>query len=36
MDFENTVALDEFGMTFDQLSHNEQEWVLDHIDTCLS
>ena len=36
MDFENTVANDEFGMNFDQLGYNEQEWVLDHINTCLS
>jgi hypothetical protein len=36
MDFENIVAMDEFGMEFDQLGENEQEWVLDHIENCLS
>ena len=36
MDFENVVAMDEFGMEFDQLGENEQEWVLDHIENCLS
>jgi|TARA_Y200000002_G_C22614855_1_gene635507 hypothetical protein len=36
MDFENVIALDEFGMEFNQLGENEQEWVLDHIEKCLS
>lgn len=36
MDFKDTVANEEFGMDFDQLGHNEQEWVIDHIDICLS
>ena len=26
----------EFGMDYDQLGHNEQEWVIDYIDICLS
>jgi len=36
MDFKNTVANEEFGMDYNQLSNNEQEWVIDHIETCLS
>jgi len=36
MDFEDVVALDEFSMKFEQLGENEQEWVLDHIEKCLS
>ncbi len=36
MDFKNTVANEEFGMDFDQLGDNEQQWVIDHIDMCLS
>ena len=36
MDFENVVANAEFGMDFTQLGENEQEWVLDHIERCLS
>ena len=36
MDFKNTVANEEFGMDYNQLGNNEQEWVIDHIETCLS
>ena len=35
MDFRNLVANDEFGLDYDQLGHNEQEWVKDHIEECL-
>ena len=36
MEFKNLVANDEFGMDYDQLGNNEQEWVIDYIDICLS
>jgi len=36
MDFKDLVANDEFGMDYDQLGQNEQEWVNDHIDICFS
>ena len=36
MDFRNLVANDEFGLDYDQLSHNEQECVIDYIDICFS
>ena len=36
MDFKDLVANEEFGMEFNQLGKNEQEWVLDHIENCLS
>ena len=36
MDFRNLVANDEFGLDYDQLGHNEQEWVIDYIDICIS
>ena len=36
MDFEDVVANAEFGMDFTQLGENEQEWVLDPIEKCLS
>jgi|15BtaG_2_1085339.scaffolds.fasta_scaffold15697_2 hypothetical protein len=35
MNFENTVANDEFGMDYNQLGEGEQEWVRDHIAECL-
>ena len=36
MDFRNLVANEEFGMDYDKLGHNEQEWVIDYIDMCFS
>ena len=36
MEFKNLVANEEFGMDYDQLGHNEQEWVIDYIDICFS
>ena len=36
MDFKDLVANEEFEMDFSQLGENEKEWVIDHIDICLS
>ena len=36
MDIYDDIANEEFGMDFDQLGENEQEWVLDHIEQCFA
>lgn len=31
LDLEDTLAMEEFGMMFDQLGDNEKEWVWDEM-----
>ena len=35
MNMRDLVSNDEFGMDYNQLGENEQEWVKDYIEECL-